>query len=174
VAGAKAEIEAVQAMGGAVAAVESRLHEVRPRRLACPQRRQRIEAGEDVVVGVNQFTSTEPNPLTADLDTAIQTVDPAVEEAAARAVGLALGARLRCNEAGPGRTALARLQGGRRRGANLMAASLECARAKVTTGEWAGGLREEFGEYRAPTGVSGSVVGMASATPSADLAEVRD
>ena len=49
-------------------------------------RRQRIEAGEDIVVGVNRFETTEPNPLTADLDTAIQTVDAGVEKAAAEAV----------------------------------------------------------------------------------------
>ncbi len=49
------------------------------------ERRRRMESGEDVVVGVNRFESTEPNPLTADLDTAIQTVDPAVEAAAQEA-----------------------------------------------------------------------------------------
>ena len=54
-----------------------------------------------------------------------------------------------------------------------MAATLECARAKVTTGEWAQALRAEFGEYRAPTGVSGSVGVGSGATPSGDLAAVR-
>ena len=85
VAGAKAEIDRVQDMGGAVAAVESGY--MKSALVAShAQRRQRIEAGEDVVVGLNQFTSTETNPLTADLGTAIQTVDPAVEAAAIRAV----------------------------------------------------------------------------------------
>ncbi len=58
-------------------------------------------------------------------------------------------------------------------GANLMAASLECARAEVTTGEWAGALREEFGEYRAPTGVSGSV-GVSASRAGRRPGRVRD
>jgi (2R)-ethylmalonyl-CoA mutase len=83
--GARAEIDRVQAMGGAVPAVEggymkSELVTSHSRR------RQRIELGEDVVVGVNRFETTEPNPLTADLDAAIQSVDPGVEAAAASAV----------------------------------------------------------------------------------------
>ena len=65
-------------MGGAVAAVESGY--MKSQLVAShAERRRRIETGEDVVVGVNKFDTTEPNPLLADLDTAIQTVDPAVE-----------------------------------------------------------------------------------------------
>ncbi|MBK8731546.1 MAG: protein meaA [Actinomycetales bacterium] len=173
VAGAKAEIDRVQDMGGAVAAVESGY--MKSALVAShAQRRQRIEAGEDVVVGLNQFTSTETNPLTADLGTAIQTVDPAVEAAAIRAVQAWRAAR---DSDGHGRDraeqALARLREDAKSGANLMAATLECARAKVTTGEWAQALRAEFGEYRAPTGVSGSVGVGSGATPSGDLAAVR-
>ena len=72
-------------MGGAVAAVESgylksALVDAHARH------RARIESGEDVVVGVNRFTTTEPSPLTADLDAAVQSVDPAAEESAAKAV----------------------------------------------------------------------------------------
>ncbi len=155
--GARAEIERVQAMGGAVPAVEggymkSELVSSHARR------RQRIEVGQDVVVGVNRFESTEPNPLTADLDTAVQTVDAGVEEAAVAAVR----AWREDRDADPGRRARAEaaLQRLRQEAAgetNLMAATLECARAGITTGEWAGALREEFGEFRAPTGVSGSV-----------------
>ena len=82
---ARAEIDRVQAMGGAVAAVESgylksALVDAHARH------RARIESGEDVVVGVNRFTTTEPSPLTADLDAAVQSVDPAAEESAAKAV----------------------------------------------------------------------------------------
>ena len=74
-----------QAMGGAVAAVESGY--MKSALVAShARRRRRIEAGEDVVVGVNRFKTTEPNPLTADLDTAIQTVDPGSRRAAADAV----------------------------------------------------------------------------------------
>ena len=76
-------------MGGAVAAVESGYMKQRSVASHAP-RRQRIESGEDVVVGVNRFTTTEPNPLTADLDAAIQTVDPAVEaQRGRRGAGLA-------------------------------------------------------------------------------------
>ncbi len=173
VAGARAEIERVQDMGGAVAAVESGY--MKSALVAShAQRRQRIEAGEDIVVGLNQFTSTETNPLTADLGTAIQTVDPAVEAAAIRAVQAWRAAR-DSDPHGRDRAeqALARLREDAKSGANLMAATRECARAKVTTGEWAQALRAEFGEYRAPTGVSGSVGVGAGATPSGDLAAVR-
>ncbi len=170
VAGARAEMDRVQAMGGAVRAVESGY--MKSALVASHAlRRHRIEAGEDVVVGVNRFETTEPNPLTADLGDAIQSVDPGVEAAAASAVR---GWRER-RDADPGRRercelALARLRADARSGANLMPASLECARAEVTTGEWTDALREVFGEYRAPTGVSGAAGAVASG---ADLAAVR-
>ncbi|HNQ07704.1 MAG TPA: protein meaA [Tetrasphaera sp.] len=155
--GAKAEMARIAELGGAVAAVESGY--LKSALVAShADRRARIERGEDIVVGVNKFETTEPNPLTADLDTAIQSVDPGVEAAAAAAVRRWREQR----DADPERrdraiAALARLRADAASGVNLMAASLECARADVTTGEWAGALREEFGEYRAPTGVSGSV-----------------
>ncbi len=155
--GAQAEIDRVQAMGGAVPAVEGGY--MKSELVASHAlRRQRVEAGEDVVVGVNRFRSTEPNPLTADLDAAIQTVDPGVEAAAAAGVRRWREER----DADPQRreraaSALARLRSDAAGTTNLMAATLECARAGVTTGEWAGALREVFGEFRAPTGVSGSV-----------------
>ncbi|MBL8929027.1 MAG: protein meaA [Kineosporiaceae bacterium] len=171
VAGAKAEMARIAELGGAVAAVESGY--MKSALVAShAARRQRIEAGLDVVVGVNQFTTTEPNPLTADLDAAIQTVDAAVESAAVQAIQrwrAERDATAQGREAWAG--ALARLKADATSGVNLMAASLECARAGVTTGEWAGALREVFGEYRAPTGVSGTV-GVAS--PDADLTAVRD
>ncbi|HEY3002061.1 MAG TPA: methylmalonyl-CoA mutase family protein, partial [Kribbellaceae bacterium] len=79
--GARAEIDRVQAMGGAVAAVESGY--LKQALVAShAERRRRIETGEQVVVGVNAYTNTEPSPLTSDLDAAIQTVDPAAESAA--------------------------------------------------------------------------------------------
>jgi (2R)-ethylmalonyl-CoA mutase len=161
VAGAKAEIDRVQELGGAVPAVESGY--MKSALVASHSlRRQRIEAGEDVVVGVNRFQTTEPSPLTADLDTAIQTVDHDVEAKAAAAVR-AWREERDADPAGRQRAAdaLERLRADARSGANLMAASIEAARAGVTTGEWSQALREEFGEFRAPTGVSGSV-GVAS------------
>jgi (2R)-ethylmalonyl-CoA mutase len=114
------------------------------------ERRRRMESGEDVVVGVNKFDTTEPNPLTADLDTAIMTVDPAVEAAAQEAVKKWRAER----DQQAADKALDALREAASSDVNLMPATLECARAGVTTGEWAGVLREVFGEYRAPTGVS--------------------
>ena len=169
--GARAEIATVQAMGGAVAAVESGY--MKSAMVAAHSlRRQRIESGEQVVVGVNRFVSTEPSPLTADLGTAVQGVDPDVEARAALAVAQW---RTERDAAGGGEpaAALEQLRADAGSGANLMGASLRCARAGVTTGEWAGVLREVFGEYRAPTGVSGTV-GVASAGADGDLAAVRE
>ena len=173
VAGAREEMARIEAMGGAVPAVESGY--MKSALVASHAlRRQRIEAGEDIVVGVNRFETTEPNPLTADLDTAIQTVDAGVEKAAAEAVRRWRDER----DADPARrdraaAALARLKADAASDTNLMAASLECARAEVTTGEWSAALREEFGEYRAPTGVSGTV-GLTTGPAGSELSAVRD
>ncbi|MCM3921126.1 protein meaA [Frankia sp. AiPs1] len=152
VADATAEIDRVQAMGGAVAAVESGYLKSA---LVSAQagRRARIESGEDVVVGVNRFTETEPSPLLAELDTAIQTVDPAVEPAARESLVAWRAGR----DPSAVQEALLGLRTAAGTEANLVPATLACARAGVTTGEWADTLREVFGEYRAPTGVSGAV-----------------
>jgi len=150
--GAREEIDRIQAMGGAVVAVESGY--LKQALVAShAERRQRMESGEQVVVGVNAYQNTESSPLTADLDTAIQTVDPAAENAAVQSL-LRWRAK-RDQEAAE--SALASLRQAARSSGNLMEATLTCARAGATTGEWAGVLREVFGEYRAPTGVSGSV-----------------
>ncbi|MBW8729933.1 MAG: cobalamin-dependent protein, partial [Terrabacter sp.] len=170
--GAKAEMARVEEMGGAVAAVESGY--MKSALVAShAERRRRIETGEAVIVGLNRFETTEPNPLTADLDTAIQTVDADVERHASEAVR----AWRETRDADPERraraaAALERLRADAATDVNLMAASLECARAEVTTGEWAAALREQFGEYRAPTGVSGSV-GVGSSEPGDALSHVR-
>ena len=150
VAGARAEMARVAELGGAVAAVESGY--MKGRLVASlAERRRRIETGDDVVVGVNRFEGTEPNPLLADLDAAIQVVDPAVEAAACASVQRWRAQR----DDEPVRRALERLREVAGTDENLMPATLDCARAGVTTGEWAGVLREVFGEFRAPTGVAG-------------------
>ncbi|QNE17779.1 protein meaA [Kribbella qitaiheensis] len=152
VAGAREEIDRVQAMGGAVVAVESGY--LKQALVAShAERRQRIESGEQVVVGVNKFENTEPSPLIENLDTAIQTVDPAAESAALES--LLIWRAERDNKAVE--DALASLREAAKGTGNLMNATLRCVRAGATTGEWSGVLREVFGEYRAPTGVSGSV-----------------
>ncbi len=169
-AGARAEIARVQEMGGAVPAVESGY--MKSELVAShARRRQRIEAGQDVVVGVNRFESTEPSPLTADLDTAIQSVEPGVEAAASAAVRSWREQRdsdpVRRDRAA---SALERLRADAGADTNLVTATLECARAGVTTGEWAEALRSVFGEFRAPTGVSGTVGASAG---SEELVRVR-
>jgi (2R)-ethylmalonyl-CoA mutase len=171
--GARAEIDRVQAMGGAVAAVESGY--MKSALVAShASRRQRIEAGEDVVVGVNRFTSSEPNPLTADLASAIETVDPAVEKHGIEAVRAWRAARDATPEGRAAtQEALDRLRDDAKSGVNLVQATLACARAGVTTGEWAGALREVFGEYRAPTGVTGSSGPVGVASAGEEIATVR-
>ena len=151
-AAARAEMLRIEELGGAVAAVESGY--LKSALVAShADRRRRVESGDEVIVGVNAFTSSEPSPLTANLDAAILRVDPAVE---ARAI-VALDEWRSRRDPTAVANALARLSAVAESDANLMDASLECARVGVTTGEWAGALRGVFGEFRAPTGVSGSV-----------------
>jgi (2R)-ethylmalonyl-CoA mutase len=149
--GAHDEIDRILDMGGAVEAVESGyLKSALVSSLAL--RRRRIESGEDVVVGVNKFTETEPNPLVAGSDGGILTVDPAVEESAKQAIREWRAGR----DSAAVEDALTALRDAAKTDDNLMDASLLCARAGVTVGEWAGVLREVFGEYRPPTGVAGA------------------
>ncbi len=147
---AREEMARIEEMGGAVAAVESGY--LKSALVSShADRRRRVESGDEVIVGVNQYTSTEPSPLTANLDAAILRVDPAVEE---RAI-IALDEWRAERDPLAVEQALARLVADASSDVNLMDASLACARAGVTTGEWAGALRGVFGEFRAPTGVSG-------------------
>ncbi|MFE7134039.1 protein meaA [Streptomyces sp. NPDC057638] len=167
VTGALAELARIEEMGGAMAAVESGY--LKARLVAShAERRARIESGDEPVVGVNVFTSTEPSPLTADLDAAITTVDPAVE---AR-VTAALAAWRDDRDEGRAAEALTALKKAAAGTDNLMAATVECARAGVTTGEWTWALRDVFGEFRAPTGVSSAPVTV-TAAPGTPLASVR-
>ena len=145
---AKAELDEVLAMGGAFAAVE----ELKGRLVTSnTERVRRIETGEQVVVGVNRFTETALSPL--DGDETILKVDPAVE---AQTVG-----ELDEWRAERDADAVARALDELRRvavsGDNVMPATIALAHAGGTTGEWAGALREVFGEYRAPTGVAAAV-----------------
>ncbi|MYS12951.1 protein meaA [Streptomyces sp. SID4982] len=167
-----AEMTRIEEMGGAMAAVESGY--LKAQLVAShAERRARIESGDEKIIGVNIFETTEPNPLTADLDTAIQTVDPAVENRVIEALGTWWDTRYQppFNHPRPCK-ALEKLKEAAKGTANLMEATLECARAGVTTGEWAGALREVFGEYRAPTGVSSAPVAVPAEAGSA-MAGVR-
>ena len=150
VADARTELAAIEAMGGALQAIESsymkqRLVESNALRVKA------IESGEQTVVGVNAFTETAPSPLTAEGADAFLAVDPAAEDQQiARLV-----AWREARDAGAVKQALAGLVNAAAEGRNIMEPSIACAHAGVTTGEWAGALREIFGEYRAPTGVAG-------------------
>ena len=159
----QAEVDKVQALGGAIEAVDYMKTSLVG---SHAERRRRIESGQDVVVGVNRFTTTEPNPLLADIDGAIMTVDPEVEGQAITAIRAWRADR----DAAAVEESLLALRDAAKTEGNLMAATLVCARAGVTTGEWSGALREVFGEYRAPTGVSGAAM-TGEAGP--DIAAVR-
>ncbi|MDO9456706.1 protein meaA [Nocardioides sp.] len=163
---AQAEIDRVQAMGGAIAAVESGYMK-QELVSAHAARRSRIEDGLEVIVGVNKYETTEPSPLTANLDEAIMAADPEAEASALASMKAWKEQRDEDEVA----AALAQLAETAKTDENLMAATLVAARAGATTGEWAGTLREVFGEFRAPTGVSGAV-GVAEA--GAELTEVRE
>ena len=154
--GARAALDKILETGGVVPAVESGyLKSALVGSLAA--RRARMESGDDVVVGVNRFTETEPSPLTAAGAEAIEQVDPAVEE---HAIASVQAWRADRDEAAV-TAAIERLRAVARTTENLMEATLACVRAGVTTGEWAGALRAEFGEYRAPTGLAGASGGAA-------------
>jgi (2R)-ethylmalonyl-CoA mutase len=159
-----AELERVRRQGGAVAAVESgymkqRLVESNARRLAA------IERGDQVVVGVNRYTESAPSPLLSGSDAGFLVPDTAAE-----AMQLERLAQWRAERDGAAvATSLAELKRAAAEGRNVMPASIDCARARVTTGEWGECLRQVFGEYRAPTGI-------AQAAPSrgaGDLASLR-
>ncbi|WP_431921467.1 protein meaA [Amycolatopsis tucumanensis] len=165
VAGARAEIEQVTDLGGAVAAVESGYMKSQLVASLAEYRRE-VESGGRVIVGVNKFDTTEPSPLQAEGAKAIETVDPAVEK---QAVAALEEWRQQRDQAAVD-AALARLREVAKTSENLFDATLACAAAGVTTGEWAGALREEFGEYRAPTGVSAA----AMSGDAAELSRVRD
>jgi (2R)-ethylmalonyl-CoA mutase len=145
---AREELPRIEAIGGAVAAVEQgymkrKLVESNSRRLAA------IESGAQKVVGVNCFTESALSPLLAGADGGFLAVDPAAERAQ---VGT-LAAWRQSRDQRAAETALAGLKAAAKEGRNVMEPSIACAHAGVTTGEWGGALREIYGEYRAPTGV---------------------
>lgn len=148
-AGARAELALLDGMGGAIGAIDymkARLVDSNADRL------NRIERQETIVVGVNRWQFGEPSPLTAG-DGGIMVVDPAVEaEQIAR-----LNAWRTARDAAAVKAALADLRAAAREGRNIMPPSIACAKAGVTTGEWAAEMRAVHGEYRGPTGVSRSV-----------------
>jgi len=161
---ARAELDKVLAMGGAVEAIENaymKQHLVESQ----TRRAQAIESGEQTVVGVNRFIEAEDSPLTADARS-ILTVDESAEHEQIER----LEAFRRRRNGADAEAALRNLKDVLQNGGNVMPPSVRAAHAGVTTGEWADALRELFGEYRAPTGVSTRV----ASDVSQNTREVRD
>jgi (2R)-ethylmalonyl-CoA mutase len=158
---AKAELARIDEMGGAVAAIDTMKRALVE---SNTERLRRIESGEQIVVGVNRWTETEPSPLAVG-EGAVEAIDPAIEAEQVQRLRAWRASR----DAGAVKKALAGLESAAREGRNVMEPSIACAKAGVTTGEWGAALRAVFGEYRAPTGVS-----RAMALPSGDdVGEVR-
>ena len=143
---ATTELREIEALGGAYAAVD----ELKRRLVASmAERTRRIESGEQTVIGVNDFTETAVSPLGGNDN--ILRVDPRVE-----AAHIADVQRWRAErDSRAVADALRELRQAAEGNHNIMESSIALARAGGTTGEWAGALREVFGEYRAPTGVGG-------------------
>ena len=146
---ALAEMGRIADMGGAVAAIEAaymkqRLVESNLKRLAA------IESGEQTVVGVNAYTEGAASPLSGGGQESIMTVDESVERGQIER----LNAWRATRDGAAVKAALAELVAATKEDRNVMPASIECAKAGVTTGEWTDALRGVFGEYRAPTGVA--------------------
>ncbi len=165
--GARAEMAVVAEHGGAVEAVpymKAALVDSHRERI------RRIESGEQVVVGQNRFTETEPSPLTADAEGGILVVDPGLEAHQIEALRLWRSERdqTAVDAALAALAAAAREPEGE---SNLMEPTIAAARAGATTGEWAGALREVFGSYRAPTGVGEAAAAVGPIE--SDLAELQ-
>ncbi|MGA7600957.1 MAG: protein meaA, partial [Pseudolabrys sp.] len=144
---AREELKWIEEMGGAVAAVDTgylkqQLVESNTVRL------EAIERGEQIVVGVNKYLESEPSPLAGAANSILTVSDDAERNQLDR-----LKTWRASRDKAAVAEALKELKNAARGGANIMPASIACAKAGVTTGEWGWALREAFGEYRAPTGV---------------------
>ena len=147
--GARAELANLSSMGGAIDAIDymkSRLVDSNADRL------NKIERNETIVVGVNKWQQGEQSPLQTE-DGGIMVVDPAVEDEQIARLNDWKASR----DAQAVQTALSDLREASSKGENVMPASIQAAKAGVTTGEWAAEMRKVHGEYRGPTGVSASV-----------------
>jgi (2R)-ethylmalonyl-CoA mutase len=148
VAGARKEIENVEAQGGIIAAIESGY--IKRELVASHMNRLRaIESGELRIIGVNCFGETAASPLTVGGDGAIMKSDPEAERAQIER----LQAHRKRRNDGEVRSALRALADAAKGGENIMPSSIRCALAGVSTGEWGDALRAVFGEFRPPTGI---------------------
>ncbi|HAI28845.1 MAG TPA: protein meaA, partial [Thalassospira sp.] len=150
--GARAELAKIDEMGGAIAAVDRgymKQELVRSNALRLAD----IESGLTKVIGVNAFTETEPSPLTSG-EKSILTVDDMAEQEQIEK----LKAWRSDRDQKTVESALADLKSAASEERNIMECSIACAHAGVTTGEWSETLRDVFGEYRAPTGITSMIV----------------
>ena len=151
---AQAELKMIMEMGGAIEALENGYMK-RNLVKSNAKRLREIETGKRIVAGVNKFIEGEPSPLTENTAQSFLSVDDAVETQQITSLKRFRKSRDRNKVA----FALDHLRESIMAQENIMVASIECAEAGVTTGEWADTLRDVFGEYRAPTGISGVLIG---------------
>jgi (2R)-ethylmalonyl-CoA mutase len=152
-AAAREELARIDGMGGIRGAIESGYCK-RELVRAMAARMQRIERGEQTVVGVNRWTEALRSPLVGGDDGGVFRADPAAAEAALASLAQTRARR----DASRAKAALAQLEACAKAGDAIVEASIECALARVTTGEWAGTLRGVWGEYRAQTGIGGAQI----------------
>ena len=164
--GAEAEMARIEALGGMVACIENG-HVKRELVQSHTERMRNIESGDLKIVGVNCFDKTAQSPLTADGDSGILKIDARAEQAQIESLQAFRAQR----DNAAAEQALAQLREVAASTQNIMPASIACARAGVTTGEWSQVLRDIFGEYRAPTGVD--FTGTAAAAND-DLIKLRE
>jgi (2R)-ethylmalonyl-CoA mutase len=145
--GASEELARIEEMGGAVTAAESGYMKQQLVQ-SSTVRLEAIERGEQTVIGVNKYIETEPSPLAVEADAFLRVPEEAEREQIER-----LKAWRAARDDAAVKVALSELKRTAIAGGNIMPASIVCAKAGVTTGEWGWTLREAFGEYRAPTGV---------------------
>jgi (2R)-ethylmalonyl-CoA mutase len=153
---ARAEIDRIMGMGGVTGAIDNGYMKSALVR-SMSERVSRINTGEQIVVGLNKWTEGLPSPLMGGEDGGLFVID----EAAVRDTLDSLETVRKARDPARVRAALDALKAAAESGESMMEPSIECALARVTTGEWAGALRQVFGEYRPATGVDGQKLGLA-------------
>jgi ethylmalonyl-CoA mutase len=159
---AREELDSILTLGGAVAAVESGYMK-QALVVSNTDRLEAIERGERTVIGVNAFVETEVSPLSTGTESVLTVPDWVERDQIER-----LNAWRDGRDEAAAQASLAELRRAAAEGRNVMDASVACAKAGVTTGEWGWALRQSFGEYRAPTGV-----GVAARNDTQGLDELR-
>ncbi len=152
---ARSEIETIIGMGGVIGAIENGYMKSALVK-SMSERMSRINTGEQIVVGMNKWTDGLPSPLVGGDDGGLFAVD----ETSTQETMDNLERTRTTRDADRAEAALKALKEAARTGVSMMEPSIECALARVTTGEWAGALREVFGEYRPSTGVDGQKLGL--------------